>query len=185
MTKTKRIMRADNPISREGRFLLSIIIMLLLVVLAGITFILMAQETQGRMLDQHIQATAIQAEIKEPAEPKETAMLIGTFDTTFYCAGFGPGCPICGTNGITATGTKCSPLGNDWVTIAVDPRVIPYGTKLKIIMGDTVIYGIAEDTGGFASGLFPVRQIDICTANHEEALNLGTKELKVYELKGE
>ncbi len=103
----------------------------------------------------------------EIAIDTESSEPIGTFEVTYYCAGFGEGCPICGTDGITANGTKCSPLGNDWVTIAVDPRIIPYGTKLKIVIGDDVIYGIAEDTGAFAEGLYPVKQIDICTSNHE------------------
>jgi 3D (Asp-Asp-Asp) domain-containing protein len=188
MKQSKPIMRAYVPISREGRFLLSIIILLLFVVLVGITFVLMAQEAQGKMLDQHIQATANASEEfvdTEIAADTESADLIGTFKTTFYCAGFGPGCPVCGTNGITSTGTKCSPLGNDWVTIAVDPRVIPYGTKLKIEMGNEVIYGIAEDTGGFAQGLHPVEQIDICCANHEEALAMGVEQVKIYNLIGD
>lgn len=189
MKKPKRIMHEDVAISREGRFLLRLIIVLLLVVLAGITFVLMAQEAQGRMLDQHMQSTASKASEEfidtEIAADTESAELIGTFETTFYCAGFGPGCPTCGANGITATGTKCSPLGNDWVTIAVDPRVIPYGTKLKIVMGDEIIYGIAEDTGGFAQGLHKQKKIDICTANHEEALQMGVRATEVYEIVGD
>lgn len=185
MNKTKRIMYADTTTSREGKFLLTIIIVLLLVAIAGITFVLMAQEAQGRMLDQHIQAEAIQADTEHVVVEESKTELIDTFDVTYYCAGFGDGCPGCGTNGITATGTKCSPLGNEWVTIAVDPRVIPYGTKLKIVMGDTVIFGIAEDTGGFAQGLYPVKQIDICTANHEEALTLGVNKADVYIVDGE
>lgn len=179
MKKTKRIMRADNPISREGRYLLVSIFVLVLGTFIGMAFIANAQEVQGRMLDQHMQATDVQRKTLPATEAIKTELL-DTFEATYYCAGFGEGCPVCGTDGITATGTKCSPLGNDWVTIAVDPRIIPYGTKLKIEMGDTIIYGIAEDTGGFADGLYPVKQIDICTANHEEAINLGTGVAIVY-----
>ena len=184
MKKTKRIMRADSPISREGRYLLVSIFVLVLGTFVGMVFIANAQEVQGRMLDQHIQTTALQTETEPITEAIKTE-LIDTFEATYYCAGFGEGCPVCGTDGITATGTKCSPLGNEWVTIAVDSRIIPYGTKLKIVIGDTIIYGIAEDTGGFAQGLYPVKQIDICTANHEEAITLGVKQAEVYVVKGE
>lgn len=176
----KRIMKGRTTISKEGRFLLSLIIVLSAISLVGIGFIITAQETQGQMLSKHIETTAIQAPVESPD------ILLGTFETTFYCAGFGDdGCAVCGTNGITATGTWCSPLGNEWVTIAVDPRVIPYGTRLKIVMGDWVIYGIAEDTGGFASGEFQQSKLDICCANHEEAINLGNKVAEVYELRGD
>lgn len=167
----------NTHISREGRSLLTIIILMLVVVIAGIAFVLLTQEVQGEMLDAHIQTT-------QTTESPD--ILLGTFDTTFYCAGFGDdGCAVCQTNGITATGTWCSPLGNEWVTIAVDPRVIPYGTRLKIVMGDVVIYGIAEDTGGFANGEYPQSKIDICTANHDEAITLGDRVTEVYELRGD
>jgi len=168
----------DSRISREGRMFLMTITLMLAVAILGIAFMINAQETQGRMLSKHIETEAL-----EPTESPD--ILLGTFETTFYCAGFGDGCPICQTTGVTATGTYCSPLGNEWVTIAVDPRVIPYGTRLKIVIGDWVIYGIAEDTGGFAGGEWPVSQIDICTANHEEALQLGTTVAQVYKLRGD
>lgn len=159
---------------------MSLIIVLSLITLIGIGFIIGAQETQGKMLSDHIEASAEQIVVAE----SESLTLLGTFDTTFYCAGFGDGCAVCGTNSITSTGTICSPLGNALVTIAVDPRVIPYGTRLKILWGNNIIYGIAEDTGGFAGGLYPVNRIDICCSNHEEALQNGIAELKVYKVEG-
>lgn len=187
--KDKPIMKESPVISREGRFLLAVIITLLLILIAGTAFILKGQEVQGEMLNQTMKASeqlqATVENVQEEVAEMKSLTLLGTLYTTFYCAGFGDGCAVCGTNGVTATETICSPLGNKWVTIAVDPRVIPYGTELKIVMGDTIIYGVAEDTGGFASGLYPVKQIDICTANHEEAVQLGEKELKVYVIGGE
>ncbi len=48
---------------------------------------------------------------------------------------------------ITSTGTR--PMQG---TVAVDPREIPYGTKMYITSGDgSIVYGyaVAEDTGGF------------------------------------
>lgn len=153
-----------------------IILIAVIGIMCSLFFMAKAQEEQGRMISKHIELTADQNIVDE----SEKLTYIGEFDTTFYCAGFGDGCPICQTNGITSTGTVCSPLGNALVTIAVDPRVIPYGTKLKILWGNNIIYGIAEDTGGFAGGLYPVKRIDICVANHEEALQYGIMELKLY-----
>lgn len=62
--------------------------------------------------------------------------------------------------GITATGTKATTN-----TIAVDPNVIPYGSRV-IINGHTYI---AEDTGSAIKG----NKIDICVSSHSEALQKG------------
>lgn len=180
--------RLFAEVSRPGRMYLRILTMLILVVLLGITMLICQVEAQGRMLDEHMQATTGLTEAVESIQADAgDDELLGFFKATNYCAGFGDGCPVCGTNGTTATGTKCSPVGNEWVTIAVDPRVIPYGTKLKIVYTDgSITYGIAEDTGGFAaSSPYPVNQIDICMANHEEALQAGVDEVKVYITEGE
>lgn len=70
----------------------------------------------------------------------------------------------CGkSNGITATGTKVAANR----TIAVDPRIIPLGSKV-VIDGHTYI---AEDTGGNIKG----NRIDIYFSSHQEALNWGIK----------
>lgn len=154
------------------------IVLFMVVTVLTLAFIINAQQEQGKMLNEAAKASEqIQTSIDEL---QSEDVLLGEFETTFYCAGFGQGCAICGTTGITATGTICSPLGNALVTVAVDPRVIPYGTKLKIIMGDNIVYGIAEDTGGFANGLYPQKKIDICTWSHEEAVSLGVWECEVY-----
>lgn len=184
--KEKPIMREFVPISREGRFLLSCILMLAIVTLVGITFLIQGQEAQGQMLNQGMKATEqLQATVDQIEEEVTADELIGSFEATAYCAGFGGGCAVCGTNGITSTGAKCSPVGNEVVTVAVDPRVIPYGTRLKIVMGDTIVYGIAEDTGGFAGKTtYGTYQIDLCFSNHEEAVNFGVREVKIYEVKG-
>jgi 3D (Asp-Asp-Asp) domain-containing protein len=63
--------------------------------------------------------------------------------------------------GITSTGVKATP----YKTVAVDPQIIPYGTKV-IINGNEYI---AEDTGGAIKGY----KIDICVASHSEALEKG------------
>ncbi len=168
--------------SREGRRYLQLICVMMLLVGLALAFIIRGQEQQGQLLnDLNQKVDNIQITSDITMGVITTDKLIGDFTATAYCAGFEP-CAICGTDGITATGTKCSPMGNDFVTIAVDPRVIPYGTKLVIVEPDgNLIYGIAEDTGGFADKtLYGTFQIDICFANHEEAIQYGTKEVTIY-----
>lgn len=76
---------------------------------------------------------------------------------THYC----PCSKCCGAyaSGYTATGAKAI----EGVTVAVDPRVIPYGSEV-VIKGHTYT---AEDTG--VSG----NHIDIFVESHEMALQLG------------
>lgn len=96
--------------------------------------------------------------IKEPT-------YLGTFKVYAYCP-----CSYCCSNnlGITAMGTKAT-AGR---TIAVDPKVIPLGSKV-IINGNTYI---AEDTGGGIKG----NKIDMFFNSHQEALNWGIKTLDVF-----
>ena len=73
-----------------------------------------------------------------------------------------------GNPNTTATGTKPRPG-----TIAVDPNVIPYGSKIIIIYEDgTVEYGIAEDCGGLIKGNI----IDVFRQTYEEAIKHGRRE---------
>ncbi len=91
---------------------------------------------------------------------------LGVFKITHYCP-----CSICcGPNGgdYTASGTR--PTAGR--TIAVDKRVIPFGTKV-VINGH--IY-VAEDSGGAIKG----NRIDIFVNTHQEALNKGVYYAKVY-----
>lgn len=75
---------------------------------------------------------------------------------TFYC----PSCRRCGTHGFTASDTRAR-----WGEIAVDPRVIPLGSRVRIAGLGTFT---AEDTGGAVRGA----TVDVCnphrshTANH-------------------
>lgn len=83
---------------------------------------------------------------------------IGNFKITHYDP-----CATC--NGSwgnkTALGTRLTP----YRTIAVDPKVIPLGSKVEI-QGKTYI---AEDTGGAIKG----NRIDICVGSHSEAMQKG------------
>lgn len=101
--------------------------------------------------------------------------LLGGFRVTAYCA-----CQsCCGKSpddpwyGITATGTKAT----QGRTIAVDPRVIPYGTVLYFEGPDGLIGGyVAEDCGGSIKG----NRIDLYFDSHEEADEWGIRELDIY-----
>lgn len=76
--------------------------------------------------------------------------------------------------GTTATGRPAR-VG----VVAVDPRVIPLGTKVYVETADgRFIYGtaIAADTGGAIKG----NKIDICVASHEEAYRFGRRIVNVY-----
>ena len=64
-------------------------------------------------------------------------------------------------------------------TVAVNPKLIPYGTKLYI---EGYGYGVAEDTGGFVySNDKPA--IDLFMETVKECINWGRKSVKVYILK--
>ena len=91
---------------------------------------------------------------------------MGNFKLTFYCA-----CASCsgGYGAGTATGTRCT----EGRTIAVDPRVIPLGSKVYIEgFGDF----IAEDTGGAIKG----NKIDIYLNDHDRCYALGVAHANVY-----
>ena len=91
---------------------------------------------------------------------------LGNFVITHYCP-----CSICcgpWKDGVTSTGATA--VTNR--TIAVDPNVIPYGSKV-VINGQ--IY-VAEDCGGAIKN----NRIDIYVGSHAEAENKGVYETEVY-----
>ncbi len=76
--------------------------------------------------------------------------------------------------GITASGTKARPG-----VVAVDPNVIPLGTKLYVESLDgTPDYGfcVAEDTGGAIKG----NKIDLFFETAEEVRRFGRRKVRVY-----
>lgn len=97
--------------------------------------------------------------------PEPVYESLGEFVITAYC----PCMKCCGkTNGITATGT----VATEGRTVAVDPRVIPYGTEIYI---DGHKY-IAEDCGGAINQ----NRLDIFFDDHNEALAWGIQRKEVY-----
>ena len=73
---------------------------------------------------------------------------------------------------ITATGQPAEPG-----VIAVNPDVIPYGSQVMIIHEDTVIRGVAEDTGG-AMKRNPT-QGDILMGNLQECIDWGRRDVHI------
>lgn len=106
---------------------------------------------------------------------------------TAYCAGTEwSGCPIddrgrsaCTgkySDGITASGVAAI-AGNGGESnphiVAVDPRVIPLGSRLYI---DGYGYAVAADTGSAIKG----NKIDLLLNTHQAAWNFGRRKMRVY-----
>ena len=100
-----------------------------------------------------------------PAAEAQNLVPLGVFKTTGYCP-----CGACseGWGRRTSTGAVAT-AGH---TIAVDPRVIPYGSKVMI---NGVVY-TAEDRGGAVRG----NHIDIFFNTHAETRQHGTQNAEVY-----
>lgn len=91
---------------------------------------------------------------------------IGEFKLTFFCP-----CRKCNgkwTGKATASGAPLKP----GTTIAVDPKVIPLGTRVRI--GEHEF--IAQDTGSGIKG----NRIDICLEDHSECLRAGVQYSEVH-----
>lgn len=116
-----------------------------------------------RVLPQPMQTmpeATIEVEEAEEAPPAPVGHTIQHVKVTHYC------CEkrdhICGNgDGLTATGTHVT-AGR---TVAVDPSVIPYGSRV-VINGHEYI---AEDCGGAIKG----DRIDVAVGTHKEALEKG------------
>lgn len=98
-------------------------------------------------------------------------VFLGEYTLTAYCA-----CSRCcgvWASGYTATGT----LATEGRTIAVDPKVIPYGTHVLLIWPDGTQHSyIAEDCGGGVNG----NHIDVFFDSHQTARVFGVQSAMVY-----
>ena len=97
-------------------------------------------------------------------------VFLGEFTATAYCA-----CVACcgKDNGITATGTQAT----EGRTIAVDPKMIPYGTRVLLIWPDGTQHSyIAEDCGSGVNG----NHIDVFFNDHQTARVFGVQSAMVY-----
>lgn len=99
-------------------------------------------------------------------EENNKGVLLGNFRISYYCP-----CTTCNGNshGITASGARLQP----GVSIAVDPSVIPLGSKVYI---EGLGWRVAHDTGSAIKG----NRIDVCVSGHSEAYANGIDYLNVY-----
>lgn len=124
-------------------------------VLVVATIYTLGINTEQRLKTQAESQTVV---IEKSVIPNE---YLGEFETTHY----------------THTGNKCSTGVYPKVgrTVAVDPKIIPYGTYLYVEG-----YGvrIAEDCGGAIKN----NRLDIFVDSHQEAVQLGRKKVKIWKL---
>lgn len=102
---------------------------------------------------------------------KVLTMIATAYDNSYESTGKSPGEKYWG---LTASGTKAR-VG----AVAVDPRVIPLGTKLYVeSLDSTKDYGfcVAEDTGGAIKG----NKIDLFFNTAGEVKQFGRRKVKVY-----
>lgn len=127
----------------------------------------MWNEHNETVIDLTAQYNAAVAEEKKKAEENSKGRLLGTFKCTYYTGAADEG------GNITALGTPVTP----WYTVAVDPRVIPLGSKIRIEGYDGIFY--CADTGSAIKGSI----LDIAVGSKSEASNLGVQYHKVYLVK--
>ena len=108
-------------------------------------------------------ATSASQSSSKPAAQKAAREM--TVTSTAYTAN------CSGCSGITATGINLKANPNQKV-IAVDPNVIPLGTKVHVEGYGTAIAG---DTGGAIRG----NKIDVFFPSRSEALNWGNRQVKI------
>lgn len=162
------------------------------VALTGCSVGLVALEKEDQEIQKAQEQTVIVAEVPEKAvivpareltverfvdvvEEAPEDISLGEFKITHYCA-----CERCCSKsqddpwyGITATGTRAE----EGRTIAVDPKVIPYGTEVTICYADGTEHTYtAEDCGGAIKG----NRIDVFMESHEAALIEGVKYGEVF-----
>lgn len=87
-----------------------------------------------------------------------------SYKITVVATAYAPGA---GAGYITATGARAG-----FGIIAVDPKVIPLGTKIYV---PGYGYGIAADTGGAIKG----NRIDVCFNTRQEAINWGRRTVTI------
>ena len=125
---------------------------------------------------------SVESPVELPAESEEEPPLdltklrqIENATVTAYCickkcCGKDPDHPA---YGITASGRPAEP----YVSVAVDPLLIPMGSTVYMDYGDGELLEFrADDTGGAVAGA----HIDVCYPDHQSALEHGVRKARVY-----
>ncbi|NLY09068.1 MAG: hypothetical protein GXZ11_04110 [Tissierellia bacterium] len=132
------------------------------------------EATVGSVIERGIKEAPVVETATGPLRYKSVIVMEATaYDNSYASCGKHPGDPY---YGITASGTVAGPG-----TVAVDPKVIPLGTKLYVESMDekpTYGYATATDTGGAIVG----NRIDLWKTSNAEAMEFGRRNVKVYVL---
>lgn len=104
--------------------------------------------------------------VRIPEQETEPELItLGNFRLTAYC-------PCYDCSGQWGNKTSTGVIAKEGRTIAVDPKIIPYGTQI-VINGHTYT---AEDCGGDIKG----KRADIFFNSHADADNFGVQYADVY-----
>lgn len=112
----------------------------------------------------------VKKKVYQTARAVHRAKVVNTVKE-FYASSTAYTASCAGCSGVTATGLNLSENPNAKV-VAVDPNVIPLGTKLYI---DGYGYAVAADTGGAIKG----QRIDLFFKDNSDALKWGRRTVKV------
>ncbi len=124
-----------------------------------------SQKLNGSRIYNTNEGTATSAAASAASVTAGNVRSLGVFKTTGYCPCYG-----CSEGWGRRTSTGAIAASNH--TIAVDPRVIPYGSKVMI---NGVVY-TAEDRGGGVKG----NHIDIFFDTHGETRSWGKRNVEVF-----
>lgn len=117
-------------------------------------------------LESQFQPRVLKAAGRDYTRAVPVSFTATAYDADLACTGKKQGDPA---YGITASGAAAR-VG--W-TVAVDPSVIPLGSLLYI---EGIGVRRADDIGSSIKG----RRLDVFVATHEQALEFGVKELRVW-----
>ena len=154
------------------------------------------REVSRQILDQTVLETAVEeviavgtgdAEVMEAASSNPNALPIIGED--YIILPTGEVLTYTGTAQVRATAYTHTDAGCDLITatgstvhigtVAVDPRYIPYGTRMFIVANDgSYVYGIseAEDCGGAIKG----DRVDLYFPTYEECMQFGWRKCTIY-----
>lgn len=172
--RTREQRKADeSALFAAGCFGLTLILIGIALLLTGCSLVLLSADAKD--VDEPEEPVAEEYDPSWDIPATESAVcndvFLGEFTLTAYC----PGRCCCGkwASGYTATGT----LATEGRTIAVDPKVIPYGTRVLLIWPDGTQHSyIAEDCGGGVNG----SHIDMFFNDHQAARIFGVQSAMVY-----